>query len=226
MLRAPLIAGFAVAFLATGVAVAQPTSPPDTSDGFDSLDENEDELPLVPPAADRMSGHLGIAPMVAWAAPFGSPAADIPDRVGPGLALSLDAGIGVSRTVMVGAWGQFQSLGNGADCGECTTTGFAGGAFIRYHLVQGLRFDPWFSAGLGFRSQTTDLGSDSLSYAGIEWLRLQVGGDWYPIPQVGFGPAIELDMGVFTSRPDGEDEGAAHWTFITGFRITYDPAGH
>ena len=99
-------------------------------------------------------------------------------------------------------------------------------AFVSYHLVQGVRFDPWASAGLGYRITKLSTPAANIDYSGIEWLRLQVGGDWYPFDKIGFGPYLELDMGRYSSRsPSSVGNGANHWHLATGLRVTLDLPG-
>jgi hypothetical protein len=161
------------------------------------------------------------------AIPFGAfeDNVDVADAVGPGFALGADLGIGLSRSVFVGAWGQAAWLGDGGDCaGDCSGKSYAFGPFVRYHLVQGVRFDPWLSAGVGYR--TTNLDPAGVSYGGFELLRLQVGGDWYATTNFGIGAVLELDLGVYTTRSEGSiGDAAAHWQFASGLRVVFDVPG-
>ncbi|MFO0570214.1 MAG: hypothetical protein U0263_31520 [Polyangiaceae bacterium] len=191
-------------------------------------DDDGPEPPLVVPAPDLLSGHLSLSPSVGVALPFGALEVDAPqtDAMGAGWAFGLEAAYGLSRTVAVGAWGQHLRLGEGDQCRGCDTQSTAFGAFVRYHLVQGVRFDPWMSAGLGYRMTKISGGTQDVTYSGIEWLRLAVGGDWYAFDKVGFGPYLELDMGYFSDRSAGEfGKAAQHWTFLTGARVTLDLPG-
>jgi hypothetical protein len=183
--------------------------------------------PAAPPEPyDTLSGHVAVSASAALAVPLGSLDASTPQSrllgVGPGFGLEL--GYGVSHSLMVGLWGQYASFGAGSDCSSCSTRSLAGGPFVAYHLVQGVRFDPWMSAGLGYRADTISMGGSSVSYSGIEWLRLEVGGDWYASSQLGVGPFLELDTGAFTSRPANTD-GALNWHFLAGARVTFDLPG-
>ncbi len=196
-----------------------PTEPPD---------EDGPEPPLVLPAPDALTGHLQLSPLAGVAVPFGSLEADLPqsDAMSSGWAFGLDASYGVSRTLAVGAFGQFLALGKPDSCGDCKTKSMAVGAFVRYHLVQGFRFDPWMLAGLGYRTTTISGVGDDVTYSGIEWLRLAVGGDWYAFDKVGFGPYLELDMGYYSSRSSGDMGSArAHWHLSSGLRVTLDLPG-
>jgi hypothetical protein len=191
-------------------------------------DEPGPEPPIVAPAPDTLSGHFSLAPSFALAIPFGYSEADTLQSqvMSTGYGFGLDLGYGLSRSVAAGAWGEFQRLGSGDACPSCKTRSTAVGAFVRYHLVQGMRFDPWMGAGLGYRSTTTDTPTGSVTYSGIEILRLQLGGDWYAFDKVGFGPFLELAMGRYGSRSPGRvGDGANHWLFMMGARITLDVPG-
>jgi hypothetical protein len=193
-------------------------------------DEDEGpEPPLIVPAPDQLSGHFSLSVSGLVAFPFGNLEAESPqtDAMGPGLGFGGDLGYGLSRMVAVGVWGQFLRLGDADACRDCKTSTSAFGAFVRYHLVQGTRFDPWMSAGLGYRSTKIETpGFGSTTYNGIEWLRVQVGGDWYAFKNVGFGPFLELDMGRYSTRSPGElGEQANHWQFLLGARVTLDIPG-
>lgn len=148
----------------------------------------------------------------------------VPDTVGPGLALGLDAAYGVSRSVFVGLWGQYGRFASGSECDDCESTSYAVGPFVRYHLVQGVRFDPWVLAGLGYR--VTELGPDQVRYSGIDWVRFSVGGDWYGFSNLALGALLELSMGVYNDRSEGELGGATpHWQFASGLRVVFDAPG-
>jgi hypothetical protein len=170
-----------------------------------------------------------ISASMLWAIPFSSLEAgvDQADWMGSGPGFGAELAYGVSRNVALGVWGQMLLLDDGVDCQGCSTRSLAAGAFVRYHLVQGMRFDPWMSAGLGYRTTNIDTGDgDERSYSGIEWLRLSVGGDWYAFDNFGFGPYMELDMGRYTSRSPALSGGSAnHWHFITGARVSFDAPG-
>jgi hypothetical protein len=182
---------------------------------------------LLPPARDGLGGHVTGFVAAALAVPFGNLSEDVDqsDVAGVGWGLSLDVALGVSRAVAVGLWGQAVLYGSTDECEDCTTRSFAGGPLVRYHLVQGVRFDPWAAAGIGFRQTTIDGTAGTESYRGIEWLRMQVGGDWYALPSFGVGPFLELDLGTFFERPEGEGSAALSWHFMMGVRLGLDVPG-
>jgi hypothetical protein len=197
---------------------------------IDEPDEDEGpEPPLIVPAPDQLSGHFSLAASALLAFPFGNLEVDRPQTnvMGTGYGFGADAAYGISRFVALGAWGQLLRLGDSDDCRDCETQTTAAGVFIRYHLIQGMRFDPWMSAGIGFRQiKISEPGGADTTYSGIEWLRLQVGGDWYPFKNIGFGPLMELDMGRYTTRsPSGIGDSANHWMFLMGARVILDIPG-
>jgi hypothetical protein len=182
---------------------------------------------VVVPAPDTRSGHLTLAASAALALPFGSFAQGLPqtDVVGSGGGFGADLGIGVSHSVAIGAWGQLLDLSASDKCPDCSARSFAGGLFVRYYLVQGVRFDPWMSAGAGYRSTTLSLQTGDVTYSGFELLQVRVGGDWYPFPLLGLGPFMELDLGAYNSRPDDGRGLDLHWHFLVGTRLTLDIPG-
>lgn len=181
-----------------------------------------------PPRPAGLAGHVALSGSVAWVLPFGTISEGVSqhDRFGSGLGYQLDLGYGVGSSVVIGVWGQLLTLSDGSGCDDCAGIGFAGGPFVRYHLVQGLRFDPWFSFGIGYRSQSQDVNGVERSYGGLDWARVQFGGDWYALPQLGFGPFVELGAGNFFARPDDEQANGVSWRFMTGLRVAVDFPGH
>src|SRR5450432_4032605 len=187
----------------------------------------EPEQPLlepIPSARDLLGGHvvLGAALGAKW--PFGS----LNDRqtqrseLGPGLALNLDLGVGISRSVVLGAWGEFDDYSAPPQCSVCSGKSFAAGPFLRYHAVQGARFDPWALLGVGVRQTNIDNGGQTTEhFFGAELLRLSLGADWYASSNVAIGPYIELNMGTYGPL----DLSTLHTDLGTGLRLTLDFPG-
>ncbi len=191
-------------------------------------DSDQPLLEPIPSARDTLKGHwvIGASLGVKW--PFGSLENGIKQSsaLGTGLALNLDLGFGLSRNVVIGAWGEFDDYGSPSACAACSTTSFAGGPFMRYHIVQGTRFDPWGAIAVGLRRTAVDAGSATTKYFGPDWLRLTLGGDWYPFANVGFGPYLQLDLGSYTSHPQSGSVGTSvHTGLGTGLRVTLDFPG-
>ena len=142
------------------------------------------------------------------------------DFLGTALALNVDLGYGLSRNVVIGAWGEFDNHSTPSNCPRLCSGGksLAGGPFIRYHLVQGTRFDPWGSFALGVRSTTVDTEFVSKDYFGFDILKLSLGGDWYPTSNIGVGPYVTFDWGTYGSS-------GGHTGLGTGLRLTLDLPG-
>lgn len=151
------------------------------------------------------------------------------DYFAPGEALNLDLGYGLSRYIVVGAWGELDSYGapSRSRCPTCSGSGsgFAAGPFIRYHLVQGTRFDPWASFAVGYRSLNES--AANASYSGVEWGRIMLGGDFYPWSNFGFGPYLTMDLGSYGSHPaaDGNASNKLFLNLATGLRVVVDFPG-
>jgi hypothetical protein len=155
--------------------------------------------------------------------PFGSidSAVAQADVMDPGYAVSGDITYGVSRTLVLGLSVQAGfSSGAGALSSTDVTT-LAVGPLVRYHLVQGTRFDPWVSFGVAFRRTTTD----ASTLTGLDWAHLQLGGDWYAGSQVGFGPLLELSLGSFVDSTGPLADGAINAHFLLGGRLVFDTPG-
>jgi hypothetical protein len=182
---------------------------------------------MTPPAPDSLGGHFVIAAGAAYVFPFGRLGSDMAQRrqLDPGLGIGVDMGYGASRQVIVGAWGQFALFPEGSACLDCTATSLAVGPFVRFHLVQGLRFDPWLSFGVGYRNLAIDDGSQTETFRGLDWARAQLGGDWYPSSNFGFGPFMELVSGGYFERPESAGALRTYWHLAVGARLTLDFSG-
>jgi hypothetical protein len=205
--------GFAVALLTAGKPAA---AEPAEGDG-------EEHPEPIPPATDRLGGHLVLRAGPLVAVPFGAldGRTDFSDTAGVGLGAVADLGIGISRVVVLGGWFEYTAFGNANDHCGCDARSIAAGPFARYHLVQGTRFDPWLSLGVGYRRVETR--APSSTYSGFD-ARLELGGDWYALSQIAFGPYAGLSLGSFTDRP-GTSSATAYGSFTAGLRIAFDVKG-
>ncbi len=184
-------------------------------------DNDQPALEPIPSAHDTLGGHfvLGAAVGAKWQ--FGNleQGTKLNDALGTALALNLDLGYGLSRNVVIGVWGEFDDHSKPSDCLLCSGgKSFAGGPFVRYHLVQGTRFDPWGALALGVRSTTVDTRIGSKDYFGVDILTLSLGGDWYPTSNIGFGPYVTFDWGTYGSS-------GGHTGLGTGLRLILDLPG-
>lgn len=179
--------------------------------------------PAKPLPRDTVGGHVSVSARAGLSLPFGSLAAGAAatDYLSSGLLVGGDVAYGVSRSVMLGVYGQWaQHDGSGLWNGDSASI-LAGGALVRYHLAQGVRFDPWMSYGVGFRSLS--IGDSSLT--GVDWARLQLGGDWYAASALGFGPVLELSLGTLFGSDELGGARAVNATFVVGGRVVLDIPG-
>jgi hypothetical protein len=233
----------------TGAAAATPVGPPTEASGTSSAapvvpsasirrrataaapppkspivgDEAEEE---VKPARDTVGGHVVIGVNAGLVLPFGSVASGVPQSrtMGVGSSYAADIAYGISRTVMLGAYFEvgFPQIHRVTDVGPSSVETFAAGPLVRYHLVQGVPFDPWVAGGLGFRR--TSVGGTA--FTGVDWVRLSLGGDWYPAPNLGFGPILELSLGTFFAESPGTlPTKALNAHFVAGVRVVFDTPG-
>jgi hypothetical protein len=228
----------------TAAPAAVPGSPTASAMVIVPGEPDQPILEPIPSAHDTLSHHfvLGAALGAKW--PFGSLSdGNKQDQaLSTGLALNLDLGVGLSRNVVLGVWGEFDDYSSpaaGANCAACSAKSFAGGPFLRYHIVQGTRFDPWGAIAVGLRQTTIE--NDNVSvrtagetkgspttthFVGPDWLRLSLGGDWYPLANVGIGPYVELDIGAYNKHPHSDTvDTTIHTGLGTGLRLTLDFPG-
>jgi hypothetical protein len=174
---------------------------------------------------DTVGGHFQLGAALAWAVPFGSlePGRAASAHLATGAAVDLDLGLGVSRTTVLGINGGYARFSETDACPDCSPSSFNVGAFVRYHLVQGLTFDPWMSAGIAFRRLNLD---EEVVYAGLDWADFRIGGDWYPSENFGFGPVIGLTLTSYLARSDASMDGIATAArFTVGARVVFDAPG-
>lgn len=177
----------------------------------------------IPAASDMIGGRLRLAASGLVAVPFGELDAelDLSDVAEVGFGGQLQIGYGIGRHVELGLFGEYTAFSDGDRCARCGASSFAGGPFLRYHLVQGTRFDPWASVAVALRHLSTDEFGDT---SGLDWLRLELGADWYALSQIGFGPYAGLTLGTFTDPPTGRGA-SVYGIFTAGLRLLFDPVG-
>jgi hypothetical protein len=227
------------------VAGVEPVAP--SPAGVHLVDDAEPEPPLVPRAKDLLGGHVLLGASVGPAWSLGKLGSDVAAvrGVGTGLALEADAGFGVSRSVALGVWGNYARYGDGDSCSslraddttasDCSGYSFSVGPFVRYHLSQGLRFDPWLLVGAGFRrlrfNETRASGTASSpvvsrqTYSGLSWLRLELGADYYLWSGLGFGPYGALSLSSYTKRPQDAGGASVNTELSVGLRLLFDFPG-
>ncbi len=243
------LAALAGALALPSVASAQQKPAQQAEPDLSGDDSESDPGPARPAAPDQRTGHLYIDGKVAVSGLTGSVDTDVAAKTlaGTGLTTGGTLGIGISRYVVLQAFGEatFFSSPGGCNIG-CSGKSWAAGLGLRFHPVQGLAFDPWGSFGVGYRYATfraqdpsadIDFSHPTASdfktqvFQGIDIARLSFGGDFYPTPVFGFGAFVEGDFGTFLSRAkpllmlpaDATSVPTPYALFQAGVRITFDP---
>lgn len=189
--------------------------------------DEDPPLPIRPAAPDRdqLTGHLRLA----VAAAFGNFTGRFLDQSGIGVRLGgsplgmAEIGIGATRHLELILAGDYSRTLAGAGCGDCDATSWSVGPMIRYHVVQGTRFSPWVAVGAAYR-QISLLGFSAETVKSIDFLKLQLGADWYATSNVAFGPVLGLGLGSSVSAPRG-DGTAVFALMYGGLRLQFDVRG-
>jgi hypothetical protein len=188
-------------------------------------DDNPPRPRPLPP--DTRTGRPTLALSLAQQRPFGEsePGVIRSDAAYWGWAPGAQLAVPISRHVALDAWGSYGSYGSTDACPTCKGTSLSIGAGAVYHLVDGIAFDPWFSAGIGYRKTRLDLGPPpARDYTGIDFLRLAFGSDYYPARYIGFGPFFDVAIGRDISRTPGSiQDPSTHLTLSLGLRVVLNP---
>lgn len=218
------------AFLAVllGAPLAAAAEPPATAEApgeTEAVDGDSGPEPL-PPAADMLGGHLLLSAGPMLSVPFArlDDQTAFSEAAGLGIGVSGKLGIGLARNLALGGFVEYTAFGHPSGCDSCKATSLALGPFVRYHLVQGVRFDPQISLGVGYRKLDATTRDGKYKYTGIDWLKLELGGAWYALSQLGFGPYADLTLGSFTKRPDDRNA-SVYGSFSVGLRVAIDAQG-
>ncbi len=182
---------------------------------------------LLPSDGAGVRGHLLGAVGASLRLPRGrlGSSAVMRDYLAEGIQLDGDISFGVSSHLALGALGYWSGYTGSSSCAECEASVFGLIPLVRYHLVRGTRFDPWLSAGAGYRRLRlhTERGDDVMS--GVDLVDLRVGGDWYAASAVGFGPFLELNAGTMLDRPTWVGKRDTYWSMAIGFRAVLQGPG-
>lgn len=192
------------------------------------VDDAEAKTPLIPPARDVLGSHvlIGVGISPTWS--LGRLGRNVAAERGLGTGLSVrgDAGFGLSRSVAIGVWGGFTGYTDGDACDSCGGRALSIGPFVRYHLSQGLRFDPWLSLGGGYRHVSfEDASGQRRKFSGLEWLRLELGGDYYVFSGFALGPYGALSLSSYTKRPASAGDAGVNTELSVGLRFLLDLPG-
>ena len=183
---------------------------------------------LVLPGAptDTLSNHLLLSLRAGYVANFVNldSATSLSARLAGGYGASIGVGYGLSRYVEVELEGGLAAFGAASDCAQCSGKSYDMIGAIRYHLVQGVRFDPWVRIGIGASLFRLEQGTSKRDYAGLQWLNASVGGDWYVTRNFGFGPMLTIGTTSYLSHPSDSSLSVAI-KGLAGINLTFDTAG-
>lgn len=214
------------------LTAAPPNAPPVPAEADNKQDDpNKDSVepssPQEQPSEPALAGHFIVGLGVSMQQLHGRLGSDALARhwLGDAVQVDGDLSIGASRYVALGVFASYARYGAPSECSDCGASGFALGVQARYHLVQGTRFDPWLSAGAGYRAVSIQSDTHSDTASGIDVLDLRVGGDWYLAQSVGLGPFVGFTTGVFNGRARWMGEAELHWSLGGGVRVVLDRPG-
>lgn len=221
-----LLAGVFLGTIVLGPASAFAQEPPPTV-----IPEGEEPLPKKRPLPpDNRTLRPTLAMSIAWGRMLGTAEENRPniDDAAWGPIPGITVGLGVSRHVSIEGFAFFGSFGGGTRvCTTCTARSQLFGGQVSYHLLDGVPFDPWFSAGAGWRTahyagNPIDNGA-SVDFHGIEAMRLALGADEYLGP-VGVGAYADFTIGEFMQRTHQvHDDTAVHTSLSFGLRVVAKP---
>jgi hypothetical protein len=188
-----------------------------------------DTEPKLRPGArdnDLLSRHWLLGASVSYSTPFGNFTSHSPigSRLGAAYVVGLDAGYGLTRHLQVSLAGEFVQVTSGSKCSSCDAASYSLGARVRYHLVEGTRFDPWVGYGFGYRQTMFDTNDDSVTFDAIEPIRLELGGDWYASSVFTLGPILAVGVDRTIQSDDNGDGRWSTW-LSAGIRVGLDPTG-
>lgn len=186
--------------------------------------EAEPHLLNAGPDVDTLGHHLLPYAALAYSWGFGTldSLVDAEHSLASGTAVQLGLGYGLSRSVELGA-DMLLALPEGG-CEECSSRLFDANLHVSYHLVQGVRFDPWVRLGVGLSSLRLSNPNEAHSYFGPNWFTATVGGDWYATRHLGIGPLLAFGLTSYTKRPEGTDMGLVE-RLTLGLRVVFDVNG-
>jgi hypothetical protein len=176
-----------------------------------------------PESADLRTGHVFVRAaggLLLPSSPF-IPAFDVLSSLDAGGGFHGQVGVGLGRyLVLQGGAGFALFPASSPTCDGCGATSIDAGADLQFHVNQGFALDPWVSYGMGYRHTIVAVASlrDDVTVSAFEFMRLGFGADYYPTAAFGFGPYMQVDVGVRDF-----DNPAYYGLFQTGLRLTFDP---
>ena len=189
--------------------------------------EREPELPVRRAVLDRdeLAGHVRLGAALAYGTFSGNYLSRTPigRNLGGSPILSVDLGFGLSRQLELVVATDFSMGLAGSSCSECESKSWSIGPMLRYHLVEGTRFDPWLALGVAYRHNSWNFGT-SRSMDSLEFTKLAIGGDWFVTSLLTVGPVLSLGLDTATTEHANEKP-ALFAVYFAGIRVMLDLPG-
>lgn len=188
--------------------------------------EPSSKLILAGPITDTVTHHLLAIGGTGYAAPAGSldSQTSLRSKVSGGPTVFVGVGYGVTRNVDAEAIATYTAYGNTTECPDCRAKAYDAIGAIRYHLVQGVRFDPWLRTGLGVSIVAFKETQDSRTYTGLRWFDLTIGGDWYATRNFGLGPFLGIALSSYLAHPAASATSVGA-KLVLGVNLSFDASG-
>lgn len=189
-------------------------------------------------ADEALHSGLELGLRTGYALPLGDALKDIKmkDGVSGKIPLQLDIGYRVMPQLYVGAFFEYgimlqsSRIKDFCDAAklDCSASTLRFGANVQYHFLTQGTILPWAGVGAGYEIFSGKTGDLKSSYSGLEFLNVQLGGDFLATSSLRIGPVVGFSLGQFSSRKFGNesndipDEGKAFHQWLTlGIRGAY-----
>jgi hypothetical protein len=215
-----------IALFALTITCASPALAEDPSKPKERVFQPEDGF-ARPDADDLRHGHIRFGVSGGVWTPSSAFAPKLPGlgTLSVGGTVAGQLGVGLGRYLVLGLDGAFAHIpSSDTPCADCGVNTVLAGASLALHPTQGFGIDPWASYGVGYRHLMLTLDNDSNDLSAFDVARIALGADYYPVGLFGFGPYLELDVGL----RDLTGQRTSYVAFHAGLRLMFDPfnAGH
>jgi hypothetical protein len=169
---------------------------------------------LAPAAASAQVSlglRLGFAPSMGEAVKDG----DMSDGVKSQIPIQVDALYALNPNLSLGgyfSYGVGQLGGSISDLcdasgADCSANSMRAGVQLHYALAARGAWVPWGGVGAGYEWGKLSIDEGSLAYRGVEFLNLQLGGDYKVNEKFAIGPYVQFSMGQYSNvtQDDGTD---------------------
>ncbi len=192
----------------------------------DQPSEPGSKLVVTGPTNDTITRHFIMSIGAGYALAFGrlDSQTSLNNLISGGVSYFIDVGYGVTRNVELELHSALSLYGSATGCPSCEGKSFDEVASLRYHLVQGVKFDPWLRTGLGLSTFHLSERQNSQTYVGLHWFELTVGGDWYFTRNFGIGPVVGLSLSSYLDHPASANTSVSGTGFL-GVNVSFDSPG-